>query len=574
MAEGMNETEDTSDEELQPALFADLSRKAQAIQGLSSDLAALQDLRKVAIAVTDAEFSKYQHLLKLLGDLGVNAKPTSPRLIIFSERLSTLHFLRERLRTHFAVGADAIVEFHAGLPDTEQQQIVEDFGKEDSPVRILLASDVASEGVNLHYYCHLLVHFDIPWSLITLEQRNGRIDRYGQHTPPLIHYLLTLSQNATLTGDLRILERLIEKEQEAHRNIGDAATLLGLHDAHKEEDTIAQAMAAGLPAEEVLPDTIQEPEWWQNLMNEVEQKSPSDELRGKRLSLYEHDLAFARTAFDELLAAEQIQNLPDYHPSRPEFTLLAPDDLRKRCAFLPQEAVPSDWSFRLSSDRQRVMESIASARKRQGEWPQLQLFWDLHPVMEWLLDNLLIRFGRHEAPVIITRELAANEAIFFFQGILSNQRSQPVIAKWFGLLHDGQYDWTLLDLETVLAHTGLTRNPSNRGELSIQKKKLEELLPAAVEAARKEMAALRMERATALGEQLRKDERKVRSWYDATQQRLQAQLVNASPARRPRLQFELDEATKLREQRSHWLKETLSTDPTPFVRLAAVFTGS
>ena len=56
----------------------------------------------------------------------------------------------------------------AGLPDIEQQAIVESFGKEDSPLRILLASDVASEGVNLHYYCHLMIHFDIPWSLIRL----------------------------------------------------------------------------------------------------------------------------------------------------------------------------------------------------------------------------------------------------------------------------------------------------------------------------------------------------------------------------------------------------------------------
>ena len=96
---------------------------------------------------------------------------------------------------------------------------------------------MASEGVNLHYYCHLMIHFDIPWSLITLEQRNGRIDRYGQDQEPQIHYLLTLSANEKILGDQRILEKLIEKEQEAHKNIGDAATLLGLHDALLEEKT-------------------------------------------------------------------------------------------------------------------------------------------------------------------------------------------------------------------------------------------------------------------------------------------------------------------------------------------------
>ena len=121
------------------------------------------------------------------------------------------------------------MQFHAGLPDIEQQAIVESFGKEDSPLRILLASDVASEGVNLHYYCHLMIHFDIPWSLITLEQRNGRIDRFGQSQPPQIHYLLTVSQNPTdPAATCGCLNKLIEKEQEAHKNIGDAATILGL----------------------------------------------------------------------------------------------------------------------------------------------------------------------------------------------------------------------------------------------------------------------------------------------------------------------------------------------------------
>src|SRR4051812_15951703 len=133
-------------------------------------------------------------------------------------------------------------------------QIVEDFGKQDAPVRVLLATDVASEGVNLHFYCNHLIHFDIPWSLITLEQRNGRIDRYGQENIPHIVYLVTTSKAVEARDDLRIIDRLIEKEDAAHKNIGDAATILRLYDVKQEEDYIEAALSAGKTAEQILPD--------------------------------------------------------------------------------------------------------------------------------------------------------------------------------------------------------------------------------------------------------------------------------------------------------------------------------
>jgi hypothetical protein len=58
-----------------------------------------------------------------------------------------------------------------------------------SPVRILLATDAASEGIDLQLHCHRLIHYEIPWNPNRMEQRNGRIDRHGQrHSPLIFHF--------------------------------------------------------------------------------------------------------------------------------------------------------------------------------------------------------------------------------------------------------------------------------------------------------------------------------------------------------------------------------------------------
>ena len=103
---------------------------------------------------------------------------------------------------------------------------------------MLITGDVASEGVNLHAQCHELIHFDIPWSLIRIEQRNGRIDRYGQQHPPRIAALALTTTDEKFSGDVRVLTRLMAKEHEAHTALGDAASLIRQHDVGREEDEI------------------------------------------------------------------------------------------------------------------------------------------------------------------------------------------------------------------------------------------------------------------------------------------------------------------------------------------------
>ena len=86
--------------------------------------------------------------------------------------------------------------------------------RRDYPVRVLLATDAASEGISLQRHCHLLAHAEIPWNPNRLEQRNGRIDRHGQPAPEvLVHHCVSAgwetAARGSLEGDLDFLARVV-----------------------------------------------------------------------------------------------------------------------------------------------------------------------------------------------------------------------------------------------------------------------------------------------------------------------------------------------------------------------------
>jgi len=550
---------------------------------LENDLQILEMLSdEVQRAVADGS-SKLDALMAYLDEVAWTGKPGSPRVIVFSERICTLKMLAEHLTERYRLRKGVARIFHAGLPDHEQMQIVEDFGKRDSPVRIMLATDVASEGVNLHYYCNHLIHFDIPWSLITLEQRNGRIDRYGQEQTPHLIYLLTASADPEVRSDLTILEKLIEKEEEVHKNIGDAAALLGLYDPKAEEEYIQAELSLERPVEEILPDEPEEKGFLDLLMGSGAQPA-EEECMATELSLYSDDLTFVRAAFDEVLEDQPDAARPDFHPEEPSLTFQAPDDLRRRCQFIPREAVPEKWEFLLTTDRGQVQEAIAEARRMAKKdevlWPRHQLLWELHPVMQWLLDQVTCRFQRHEAPVIATQDTGSALMRYLFQGILSNRESQPVIVDWFSVgLEDGE-SASVHTLDEVIEATGLLEGISNPRQDIAGLGSAQDGLKRAVAIAQEHMEHLRTERGARLEQRVEEDKTRFQAWLS----RSEAQIAQYENRRRlpsgglarnvaERVQHMRQEVELRRQRRQDWLENTLEVASRPYLKLAAVFVG-
>jgi SNF2 family DNA or RNA helicase len=216
----------------------------------SDDIHTLEVLLEKLELVDENSFSKYNELVHLIKNTMKWKKKTDDRIVIFTERIKTLNFLAEHLKNDLKLKDDALVTMTGStMSDIEINKVVEDFGQENSKVRLLIATDVASEGINLHYLSHRLIHFDIPWSLMTFQQRNGRVDRYGQEQNPEIYYMQTDSQDQTFKGDNRILEILKEKDENAYNNIGDPSAFMNVFDVKEEEELVAEAMHSGKDAE-------------------------------------------------------------------------------------------------------------------------------------------------------------------------------------------------------------------------------------------------------------------------------------------------------------------------------------
>ena len=483
---------------------------------VAAEVESLQVLREALAAIGPDDYAKYRALLAAIRDkkrFDWNASDPTDRLVVFTERIETLKWLRDRLAKDLRLAAGQVEILHGGLSDVDQQRVVEDFGNAARPLRLLICSDVASEGINLHYQCHRLIHFDMPWSLMVFQQRNGRVDRYGQERTPRIVYLVTESANETIRGDTRILEVLADKDDQAHRNIGDPSAFMRVYDVDDEEEITRGAIAAGERAERFDARLTPAPSEGDDLLALfLGTKRPEDEppaetqaLPPAPLSLFASDIDYCETALHRLREKDRALRF-ETDVTGSVLTLDAPDDLRRRYGYFPQEVFPENGRFALTADRNRMRDAIADSRRDETAWPAVHYLWRLNPVVGWLNDRMLAAFGRHEAPVLAgIPNLAADETVFVLSGLVPNRRSHPLLYEWIAVAYRGARYETVVPLGELLDRTGLGRKGiANRGRQA-DVDALQRLLPDAVAKAREWVVARRRDFEERVNEKLNRE---------------------------------------------------------------------
>lgn len=547
-----------------------------------SDIRLLEELHTALGQVTPENFTRYQKLLELLrsDSYGWNPKDPGDRVVIFTERIETMNYLAEHLRTDLGLKSSAIQEISGGMSDAEQQRIVEDFGRTESPIRILVASDVASEGLNLHYLSHRLIHFDIPWSLMVFQQRNGRIDRYGQQKRPDIRYLLIESNNKQIKGDMRIIEILIQKEEQALKNIGDPALLLGKFNVEEEETVIAEAIESGSDA-----DTFA-----QSLDADAQEFNPFEALMAAASETEETAIEqLSETVSDETLftdkeyleQAVQYLNQTDSNPVQELQTVsgldirLTPEMERRLRALTPEEAMPQGETLRLSDDKAFCMEQMRTSMQKnmdEAAWPSSQYLWKLHPIFSWVNDKAGLLFKRAEAPVLgLPGVLYPGEALYIVSGSVPNLKSTPLIDEWFGLLYrDGQFIQRL-SMEEVVQKAGLrsARIPNTNCITNQSIVAASSLLHDVVTQAKTYLTERYQQYQAEMNPKLDAEVDKLIELQEKHKEYYQTTLFEHER----QLQEQERRVDKLFDDFTNWVKETLTIQNNPYIRIVSVLMG-
>ncbi|MDE0447657.1 MAG: helicase-related protein [Spirochaetaceae bacterium] len=184
---------------------------AVSLAELEAELLKVESLLAMArTRVAGADESKFETLREVLRD----ARFGDDKLIVFTEHRDTAEFLVRRLEGLGFAGRVALI--HGGLPYQERDRQVEFFRRSvaEGGASYLVATDAAGEGINLQF-CWLMVNYDIPWNPARLEQRMGRIHRYGQEHDPVI--IVNLVAGGTREG--RVMKTLLDKLELIRRQL-------------------------------------------------------------------------------------------------------------------------------------------------------------------------------------------------------------------------------------------------------------------------------------------------------------------------------------------------------------------
>ena len=305
--------------------------------------------------------------------------------------------------------------------------------------------------------------------------------------------------------------------------------------------------------------------------------SPSERCR-RPATLFPDDMSFLREAVQSVRKRRGQEFAFTYDRDEDVARLQAPDDLLQRYRFQPREILPETRELTLTTNTAAIQEEVARCRQDEEAWPKLQYLWELHPVMDWLGDGILSAFRRGEAPVLpLAGTLDADESIVVISCLIPNRRGQTVLQHWCGVRFRGGRFEDIMEFDAVLRRSGLSGDRLPNTGATVDIAALEQLLPEAVRQARtwmqdrhdefdERMKVRLTEQLVRLGKLREKKQRQLEQRYDAADGKVQAMW-------KQRRENELRRLDRIFTEHEQWVRDVMTTESTPYIRVAAVITG-
>jgi len=271
------------------------------------------------------------------------------RVIVFTEYRATQRWLHERLAAEGLTDGDRVLLLFGGMDSVERERVKAAFQYDPkaSPVRILLATDAASEGIDLQNHCSRLIHYEIPWNPNRMEQRNGRVDRHGQRASEvrIFHFVgagyreraagagSEERRPGDLEGDLEFLARAAMKVETIREDLGKVGPVIA---SQVEEAMLGRRSRLDTAAAERADDPRRRlPKFERDLRARIARLGA--ELQESRRSL-RLDPANVQKVVEIGL---EVAGLPKLVPAR--VPGLWPDPRRERCPVFDVPPLPGSW---------------------------------------------------------------------------------------------------------------------------------------------------------------------------------------------------------------------------------------
>ncbi|RLE44576.1 helicase, partial [Candidatus Woesearchaeota archaeon] len=401
---------------------------SETIEELEEEIERLNELIRLAKDVEKKEIeTKLNELKKVIDSQEIREK--KEKLLIFTESRDTLEYLVEKIRKW----GYTVTYIHGGLNLFKRIAAEHEFKEK---AQIMVSTEAGGEGINLQF-CHLMVNYDIPWNPNRLEQRMGRIHRYGQQYEVHIFNLVAID-----TKEGRILDKLLTKIEIIGRQMGKVFDVIG--------DVISAYLPKGKTLQDLIIEAITNMRSLDEILKDFERIPDKEAIKRAREAALEglatRHIDFSRI-LGEMRVAKENRLVPEYIE---KFFLRASSRLgikieKRRDGFWRIERVPYEirkvsYNFKLRYGTVFREYNKFSFDKEKAFKGQAEFVAPGHPLLEAVIEKIFEKYGEEvkKGSVFLDPSGRLNGFIWFLEGQINDGNGEIAGKRIFAVYQDFQ----------------------------------------------------------------------------------------------------------------------------------------